>query len=57
MKRWIVWLVACVLALGVAGTAAYTLTPWPKALLIRHAFEKGGAGGRGDGQTCAARYP
>lgn len=43
MKRWIVWLVACVLALGLAGTAAYTLTPWPKALLIRHAFEKGGA--------------
>lgn len=43
MKRWLLWSTTCVFALGLAGAAAYVLTPWPKALLIRHVFEQGGA--------------
>lgn len=43
MKRAITWIAITLLALAVAGGAAWTLTPWPKSLLIRYAFEKGGA--------------
>lgn len=43
MKRAIAWMAIALFVLAAAGGAAWTLTPWPKSLLIRYAFEKGGA--------------
>ncbi len=37
------WLLAAVVIIGIAGYAATQLSPWPKALLIRYAFDKDGA--------------
>lgn len=36
--KWLVRLVLALVALAGIGYAAWTLTPWPKALLIRYAF-------------------
>ncbi len=43
MRKLLIWLVGIVLVLGVAGYALYEFTPWPRALLIRYAFEKDAA--------------
>ena len=40
MKKLIFWALALLLALAAASYATYRFTPWPKALLIRHAFDK-----------------
>lgn len=38
--RWIVFLLVVPVAVGGAGYGAFKLSPWPWALLVRHAFEK-----------------
>ncbi|MCD9030051.1 alpha/beta hydrolase [Luteimonas sp. BDR2-5] len=54
MKRAFAWSIAALCVLAVAGAAAWTLTPWPKALLIRHAFD---AGGEASAQALAKHVP
>ncbi|WP_149194374.1 alpha/beta hydrolase [Luteimonas suaedae] len=43
MKKALAWGVASALVLAVLVVVLDRLTPWPQALLIRYAFEKGGA--------------
>lgn len=43
VKRLLLWAGAVALALVVAVYAAFQLSPWPGALLIRYEFDKGGA--------------
>jgi acetyl esterase/lipase len=40
MRRILWWSFAAVVLLAVAGAAAFRLSPWPAALLIRHAFDR-----------------
>ncbi len=40
MKRFLVWTVAALLLLAVAGYAAFRFSPWPSALLIRWSFDR-----------------
>ncbi len=42
LKHTLPWLFAVALVLVAAGYAAYVFTPWPSALLIRRAFDRGG---------------
>jgi acetyl esterase/lipase len=35
--------ISCLLLLGIAVRITFEASPWPKALLIRHAFQEGGA--------------
>ncbi|MGP8120649.1 MAG: alpha/beta hydrolase, partial [Xanthobacteraceae bacterium] len=42
LKRALPWLFGLALVLVAAGYAAYVFTPWPEALLIRRAFDRGG---------------
>ena len=41
--RVLIWIGMALLAIALAVTAAFQLSPWPAALLIRHAFEKDAA--------------
>src|SRR5579863_3159771 len=38
--RWIGYLLVGVIAAGASGFAAFELSPWPRVLLLRYAFEK-----------------
>ncbi len=43
LRKILLWLIAIVVILGVGAYAALELSPWPRALLIRYAFDKDGA--------------
>jgi acetyl esterase len=43
MRKVLLWVVAIVVVVAAAGYAAYEFTPWPRALLIRYAFERDAA--------------
>ncbi len=40
MRKWIGYLIALLIAIGVAAYSAFTFSPWPWVLMVRHAFEK-----------------
>jgi acetyl esterase/lipase len=40
IRRLALWTLAAVAVLAIAGFGAFKLSPWPSALLIRHAFDK-----------------
>ncbi len=54
MRRAAAWSIAALCLLAAVCAAAWTLTPWPKALLIRHAFN---AGGEASAQALARHVP
>lgn len=41
--RWPVIILGCLLLISIAARITFEASPWPKALLIRHAFNDGGA--------------
>lgn len=42
LGRWAIIVASVLLLLSIAGYAAFQLSPWPKALIIRHLFDDGG---------------
>jgi acetyl esterase len=43
MRKWLLWTLGGVVALVGAAYLAFTLSPWPSALIIREIFNRGGA--------------
>ena len=41
--RWLIIVASIIVLLGVAVRIAFDVSPWPKALIIRHLFDEGGA--------------
>jgi len=42
-RRWILWVVGILLALVLAAVLAFTLSPWPGAMVVRVVFDRGAA--------------
>lgn len=38
--KWMSYLIAVLIAIGIAGYGAFTFSPWPWVLMMRHAFNK-----------------